>query len=191
MTPKRVFDFIISLIALKLFLPVFATIAILIKSSSRGPILFKQRRMGFRRREFTIYKFRTMYDGTGKSGVDLTSPEDPRITWIGRFLRRSRLDELPQFWNVLKGDMSIVGPRPYEVTSAELLNSYNPRSAARYTVKPGITGLAQINGRHSKKLADMEDDIKHDLEYLDRQSFWLDAVICLKTVLVILRGKGI
>lgn len=191
MTHKRVFDIVVSFIALQALFPLFVVIAIFIKLSSRGPVLFKQRRMGFRGKGFVIYKFRTMHDGTGKPNVDLTSPDDPRITWIGHFLRRSRLDELPQFWNVLRGEMSIVGPRPYEITSAHRLNMQAPRSVLRYTVKSGITGLAQINGRQGKKLTDMENDINYDLDYVNRQSLQLDVVICLKTVPVLLRGKGI
>ena len=191
MTPKRIFDIVFSSIALKLLFPVLIVTAVLIKLTSKGPVLFRQRRMGLNQTTFVILKFRTMYNGTGKPGVDLTSKTDPRITFIGRFLRRSRLDELPQFLNVLRGEMSIVGPRPYEITSAERLNLQAPHSVPRYTVKPGITGLAQISGRKGKELTDMTADLEHDLEYVSTRSMATDIRICLHTIPVMLNGRGI
>ena len=191
MSSQRLFDIIFAFFALKLLCPIFLVIAMLIKLTSRGPVFFRQKRMGFNQKEFIIYKFRTMYDGTGRPGVDLISQKDSRITSVGRFLRRSRLDELPQFWNVLRGEMSVVGPRPYEVTSAHTLNAQLPRAVLRYTVRPGITGLAQIHGRRGKQLTDMKSDIEHDLAYLNGQSLTQDIVICLKTLPVLLDGRGI
>ncbi len=191
MTTKRIFDVVFSFLAVILLLPLFAVIALLIKLTSKGPVLFCQCRIGLNQKEFTILKFRTMRDGTGHPGVDLTSKDDPRITEIGGFLRQSRLDELPQFFNVLQGDMSIVGPRPYEITSARQFSLQVPSSMCRYVVKPGITGLAQVHGRKGKKPEDLKNDLDHDLEYIRRQSLALDLVICLKTIPVVLAGKGI
>lgn len=191
MTSKRLFDVIFSLIAIILYFPLFVVITLLIKLTSKGPVLFCQCRMGLGGEAFTILKFRTMRDGSGQSGVDLTSKNDSRITSIGRFLRRSRLDELPQFLNVLMGDMSVVGPRPYEMMLARQFNCIVEHATRRYEIKPGITGLAQINGRKGKTIKDLEEDLEYDLEYNKKWSMDLDISICLKTIPVILTGKGI
>ena len=191
MNSKRWFDVIASVAALFLLSPLFGLIAIAIKMTSRGPVIFRQMRMGFQREEFVIYKFRTLRNGSGHPGVDLTSGDDQRITRVGRFLRRSRLDETPQFLNVLRGEMSVVGPRPYEIAGAKLLLTETPSSALRYLVKPGITGLAQVNGRKGKRMEDMAMDVAHDVEYLKNRSLRLDCLILLKTVPVVLHRKGI
>ena len=171
--------------------PFLVLIAVGIKTTSRGPVIFRQRRCGFMQKEFVILKFRTMYQGSGRSGVDLTSPDDPRITPVGRFLRKSRLDELPQFWNVLRGDMSVIGPRPYEILSAQLLLGEEPKAALRFTVPPGITGLAQVRGRNGKTLDRMARDTALDLEYINRRSLRVDIGILLQTICIMCKGKGI
>ncbi|HCB35139.1 MAG: hypothetical protein A2W52_04845 [Candidatus Taylorbacteria bacterium RIFCSPHIGHO2_02_49_25] len=191
MNAKRIFDIVCSCIAIVLLLPLFAAIALLIKLTSREPVFFCQRRMGFMQTEFTILKFRTLQDGTGRAGIDLTSKSDPRITAIGRFLRRNRFDELPQFFNVICGDMSVVGPRPCEITTARQFINTFPTAVLRHCVKPDITGLAQINGRQAKTLQHLENDFALDCEYIDKKSLTMDIVICLKPPLVMFSVRGI
>lgn len=191
MNKKRLFDIWFSLIAIIILSPLYIIIGLAIRLTSRGPVIFRQKRTGYNQRTFIIYKFRTMTDGSGKDGVDLTSSADPRITPVGKLLRKSRLDEIPQFWNVLRGEMSVVGPRPYVISNTETLLGMEPKTVLRFTVKPGITGLAQVNGRKGKKIEDILDDLKHDLHYIERWSLWKDVVICLKTALVILKAWGI
>lgn len=191
MNGKRRFDICFSLVAIIILLPVYLVIGLAIKLTSRGPVIFRQKRMGYNQRPFIIYKFRTMADNSGKNGVDLVSKTDPRITLMGKLLRRSRLDEIPQFWNVLQGHMSVVGPRPYEFSNAENLLAKQPKAILRFTVHPGITGLAQINGRKGKHIEDMVADTKHDAEYTANQSLAMDLKICLKTLPVMLKARGI
>jgi lipopolysaccharide/colanic/teichoic acid biosynthesis glycosyltransferase len=192
---KRPFDLAVAIVLLPPAVAVSAIVAILIRISSPGPILFRQERVGLRARPFVMYKFRTMYHGAdtqvheeyfkrylhgevapGQSRAIYKLRRDPRITPIGGILRRLALDELPQLLNVLKGDMSVVGPRPplaYEV------EHYSPRDRLRLSVKPGITGLWQIRGRDVVDFATMVD---LDLEYIQRQSLRLDIAILLGTV---------
>jgi lipopolysaccharide/colanic/teichoic acid biosynthesis glycosyltransferase len=169
-------------------------IAILIRLSSSGPVIFKQRRTGLNGRVFTIYKFRTMLDGAEAmmmpahrsitKGPIFKSSEDYRVTNVGHFLRRYSLDELPQFFNVLKGDMSLVGPRPLPVNEANAIQGVHRR---RFRVLPGLTGIWQVSGR-----SDVEFDrwMKYDLEYVDNWSLGLDFKLLLKTAHVVLTGKG-
>ena len=216
---KRLLDTLIAGSALILLSPLMLVIAILVKLDSPGPAIFKQKRVGARRRTdvqreywdvstFTLCKFRTMskdarsdphrafvqafirndHEGMATlQGEDIQTRKlvhDPRVTRLGRFLRRSSLDELPQLWNVLKGDMSVVGPRPpvlYEV------DKYEPWHRQRMEAKPGLTGLWQVTARSS---ADFDTAVRLDIQYIERQSFWLDLMILLKTPLVVLRGKG-
>ncbi len=148
-----------------------------------APVLFRQARPGLRGRPFTIYKFRTMTDKRGERGELL--PDGERLTRLGRFLRKTSLDELPELFNVLKGDMSIVGPRPLLM---QYLDLYTPEQARRHEVKPGITGWAQVNGRNA---ISWEDKFKLDVWYVDHQSFWLDLTIIFMTVWKILKREGI
>lgn len=188
---KRIFDIGFSIVILVALLPLFAIISALIRLTSSGPTLFRQRRTGFMQKEFTILKFRTMYNSSGRSGIDLVSSSDPRITPVGRMLRKSRLDELPQFWNVLRGEMAVVGPRPYELDATRLLVETEPKAVIRFTVLPGITGLAQVSGRRGKTLPDMASDIAHDLEYINRRTFRLEFWILWRTLIVMLKRGGI
>jgi len=192
---KRIFDFAASGLGILVLSPFLLVTAILIKVTSKGPVFFKQNRLGLHGRRFTLYKFRTMRIGAHDilSNVtdlnDMTTPEfrDKKTSWItpvGRFLRKFSLDELPQLFNVFVGHMSIVGPRP---TVPDEVEKYKTWQRRRFSMKPGITCLWQVNGRNNIAF---EDWMKLDLEYLDNWSLWLDAKILLKTVPVVLFGIG-
>jgi lipopolysaccharide/colanic/teichoic acid biosynthesis glycosyltransferase len=197
-------DLIIAPIALLFLLPLMIVIAIAIKLDSAGPVLFRQRRLGRGMKPFTVQKFRTMKQGVSQDihrqfVIELiagTEPDrvegkpqfklsaDPRVTRLGRFLRRSSLDELPQLWNVIRGDMSLVGPRPaleYEV------EHYPKAWLRRFVHKPGMTGLWQVSGRSELTMAEM---VKLDIEYTDRRSVWLNLSILLRTIPVVLFARG-
>ena len=179
---RRIFDVAAAAAALAVALPVMAAVAVGIRRSG-SPALFRQRRVGLRGREFTVLKFRTMRDAAGPDGKPL--PDEQRMTRLGAFLRRSSLDELPQLWNVLKGDMSLVGPRPL---LPEYLPLYSPEQARRHEVKPGITGWAQVNGRNA---IDWDTKLAMDVWYVDHRSLWLDLRILLMTVRKVLVRDGI
>ena len=193
---KRVLDIALSFILLFLLVPVFVIITLLIKFSSNGPILFRQERMGLNKRKFPILKFRTMVPNAEKmlaeleeqnevSGPVFKIKKDPRITSIGKFLRRTSADELPQLFNVLKGDMSLVGPRPLPVRDYEGFNEDWQRR--RFSVRPGITCLWQVSGRSS---IPFEQWMRMDLQYMDEWSLWLDVKILAQTVSAVLKGSG-
>ncbi|MBN3804564.1 undecaprenyl-phosphate glucose phosphotransferase [Paraburkholderia sp. Ac-20336] len=181
---KEVFDRVFALAALICLAPVMMLVAVAVKFSSRGPILFAQKRQGADGRVFQIYKFRTMYMHASEQGVvKQASRNDKRVTVVGGFLRRTSLDELPQFFNVLKGDMSVVGPRPHAVEHDELYRTIVNGYIHRYRVKPGITGWAQVNGYRGEtdKIEKMQKRVEHDLYYLQNWSFGLDMKIVLAT----------
>ena len=180
---KRAIDVIASLTALLIFSPLLALIYVLVRISVGASAIFRQERPGLNGKPFTIYKFRTMKDLYDSGGNLL--PDEERITRLGYFLRRTSLDELPELFNVLKGDMSIVGPRPLLM---EYLPLYTEEQTRRHEVKPGITGWAQVNGRN---LLDWEKKFELDVWYVDNWSLWLDFKIILKTVMIILRREGI
>lgn len=193
---KRLFDIIFSGVALILLSPVFATVSILIKTTSKGSIFFKQQRSSLYGRKFLLYKFRTMVEDAEAKLKDLLvynemdgpvfkMKDDPRITKIGKFLRKFSIDELPQLWNVLKGDMSLVGPRPPIPAEVE---KYKPWQRRRLSMRPGITCLWQAYGRN--KITDFNEWMKLDLEYIDNWSLWLDFKILLRTIPVVLFGIG-
>ncbi len=181
---KRGFDFLFSLIIIVLLSPLLILIGALIKLTSRGPIIFKQRRAGKKGEPFYVYKFRTMVNKADKIGPILTEKNDSRITGIGNFLRRWSIDELPQFFNVLKGDMSVVGPRPEVV---EIAKKYKAWQRRVLQVNPGITGYAQISGRQELSI---DTKLKMDLFYINNFSFLLDMEIIFKTILEVFRGTG-
>jgi exopolysaccharide biosynthesis polyprenyl glycosylphosphotransferase len=193
---KRVFDIAISFTAMLLFSPLMICIIILIKSTSKGPVFYRWQVVGLNKKRFTGYKFRTMVQNADElkaqllaqnemDGIVFKIKHDPRITWFGRFLRKFSLDELPQLWSVLKGDMSLVGPRPPLVSELEQFESWHRR---KLSVKPGLTCLWQIKGRSG--IRDFNDWVRLDLEYIDNWSLWLDFKILLKTIPVVLLGKG-
>jgi lipopolysaccharide/colanic/teichoic acid biosynthesis glycosyltransferase len=180
---KRLIDIIGSLVGLTISSPIIVIISILIYITMGKPIFFKQVRPGLRGKPFVIYKFRTMLDLRDENGNLL--PDERRLTTIGRFLRSTTLDELPEFWNVLKGDMSLVGPRPLLM---EYLDRYTPEQARRHEVKPGMTGWAQINGRNA---ISWEEKFKLDVWYVDNWNVLLDLKIIFLTVLKVLKREGI
>ncbi len=180
---KRLFDFIVSLIIIIISLPLFLLIGAIIRLDLGPPIVFIQERPGFKKKSFYLIKFRTMTNYKNKNGKLLSDSD--RLTIIGRFLRLTSLDELPTMINVLKGDMSLVGPRPLLM---QYLERYSPEQARRHEVKPGITGWAQVNGRNA---ISWEEKFNYDLWYVDNHSFWLDIKILFITVLKVLKREGI
>ena len=180
---KRLFDFIVALCALLTLLPVIIVVAVLIRFKLGSPILFTQNRPGLKGNVFKMMKFRTMLDGKDKHGNLL--PDHERMTKFGAFLRSTSLDELPGLFNVLKGDMSLVGPRPLLV---QYLPLYSSEQARRHNVRPGITGWAQVNGRNA---ISWEQKFKLDVWYVDNQSFLLDIKILLLTVKKVFVREGI
>jgi exopolysaccharide biosynthesis polyprenyl glycosylphosphotransferase len=194
---KRAFDLAAASVALVVLAPVLLVIAIAVRLSSPGPILFSQTRVGLGGRHFRIYKFRSMMADAESRRAELLSQsmyaderlfkirDDPRTTTLGRFLRRTSLDELPQLWNVVRGDMSLVGPRPPVPDEVSL---YNEHHYSRFSMKPGITGPWQVNGRNT--ITDFEHVVRIEKEYMRQWTFWKDLEILLKTVFVVLRMEG-
>lgn len=180
---KRLFDLIVSLFALIVLSPVVVTTAVLVRIKLGSPIFFTQERPGLNGKSFKMMKFRTMLDASDKYGNQL--PDDQRMTALGAFLRSASLDELPGLFNVIKGDMSLVGPRPLLV---QYLPLYNAEQARRHNVRPGITGWAQVNGRNA---ISWEDKFSFDVWYVDNRSFWLDFKILLLTVKKVFVREGI
>jgi len=180
---KRLFDVIVAAVGLILLSPLMLVLAIFVIVKNGSPILFRQTRPGLFGRLFTIYKFRTMTDAADSQGKPLSDSE--RLTSFGRFLRSTSFDELPELFNVLKGDMSIVGPRPL---MTKYLDRYTPEQARRHNVKPGITGWAQINGRNT---VTWEDKFKLDVWYVDNWNLLIDLKIILKTVFLVLKREGV
>ena len=180
---KRAIDFLGAFLALVLLSLVLCVLCILVRVKLGSPVLFKQKRPGKNGKIFTLYKFRTMTDERDENGELL--PDEVRLTKFGQLMRSFSLDELPEFINILKGDMSFVGPRPL---LTEYLELYNERQAMRHNVRPGLTGLAQANGRN---LLTWEDRFEYDVEYVENISLWLDIKILLKTVSGVLKREGI
>ncbi len=197
---KRVADFVTALLALPLVLLAFVIIGPLIKLTSPGPILYRQHRMGYQGRHFSVMKFRTMkadsgpcdktHDEEARREAAKTKTNDDRITSFGRFLRRSRIDEIPQLLNVLKGDMSIIGPRPEALDLAEWYEKKLPFYSYRHIVRPGITGWAQVNQGHVAELDDVREKLHYDFYYIKNFSAWLDMVIALRTITIMATGFG-
>jgi len=181
---KRSEDIVVSTIILLLISPILLLITISIKATSKGPIIFKQKRGGINNKEIVIYKFRSMSTQDNGSIVKQATKNDARITPIGKFLRKTSLDELPQFINVIQGTMSIVGPRPHAVAHDLEYGNLIPEYNQRFLVKPGITGLAQINGWRGQTdtLGKMKERINMDLKYINRWTLWLDIKIIFTTI---------
>lgn len=191
---KRFVDIIVSTIFLAIFVVIFVFLALAIVIDSPGPIIYTQTRIGRHRRPFKVYKLRTMIDGAHDMAAHIAPvtdenpfvqhKNDPRVTRVGRFLRRFSIDELPQIFNVLKGDMSVIGPRPFIPEEAQ---NIGPEHYARYSVRPGLTGYAQINGRNDLTL---EERMGYDLHYVANLTAMLDVEILFKSVFVVLRRDG-
>ncbi|NLD49205.1 MAG: sugar transferase [Clostridiaceae bacterium] len=179
---KHITDFILSFLALLILWPFLLLIALLIKLDSKGPALFTQQRIGYKGKVFKIYKFRSMVEGAEKGGV-YSQKGDARVTRIGAFIRKTSIDELPQLLNILKGEMSLIGPRPPLTYHPWPWEKYSEEQKRRFDVRPGVTGWAQINGR---KEPPWDERIILDLEYVDNLSFLLDIKIFFKTIIKVL-----
>ena len=180
---KRVFDFILSLIALIILSPLLLIVIIAIKIDSKGPIFYFQTRVGRNMKEFNLYKFRTMTDKKRDPSKEQTYKDNPEITKVGYYLRRLKIDELPQLINVLVGDMALIGPRP---ALPSLYKDYGEKAAKRVRVRPGLSGLSQTRGNI---FLTWEERFKYDNEYVDRMSFLLDVSIIIKTFLIVIFGE--
>ena len=180
---KRPMDFILSLCAIIVLAPVLLIIAILVRVKLGNPVLFKQKRPGLNEKIFTLYKFRTMTDARDENGELL--PDEIRLTRFGKFLRSTSLDELPELFNIIKGDTSVVGPRPQLVRDMVYMT---PEQRRRHDIRPGLSGWAQINGRNA---IEWEDKLNYDLDYLDKVSFWFDAKIVLITIKKVFKTESI
>ncbi|MEL6756008.1 MAG: exopolysaccharide biosynthesis polyprenyl glycosylphosphotransferase [Pseudomonadota bacterium] len=190
---KRYVDFASALCFIALLWPVFILTAIAIRLDSQGPAIFKQERMGFRGKRFTVYKFRSMcvQSETATSfKSDMTSDDDDRITRVGRFIRATRLDELPQIFNILKGDMSWIGPRPETLRLSQWYENEIPFYRYRHIVRPGISGWAQVKQGHVTEVSDIRLKLEYDMFYVKNFSLWLDLLIAVKTISVVFTGKG-
>lgn len=188
---KRAGDVVVSSLALIALLPVFAAVAIAIKRDSKGPVFYRQERVGYRKRPFDIIKFRTMRSDAESRGPRLSVENDPRVTPVGRFLRKYRIDELPQFWNVLKGDMSIVGPRPEREYFISRILPKAPYYTLVHQVRPGITSWGMVKHGYASTVDEMVSRLQYDLIYLDNISFLVDLKILFYTVNTVLTGKGV
>ncbi|MCL2689787.1 MAG: sugar transferase [Chitinispirillia bacterium] len=188
---KRIIDIFVSFLVLVLGFPVWFAVGALIKFTSPGDVIFKQERVGRNGKNYTMYKFRSMYeDAEKRSGPQWATENDPRITPMGRFIRKTRLDEIPQFFNVLKGEMSLVGPRPERPFFVEQLKQEIPWYVRRIKMKPGITGWAQVKHKYDASIEDVKQKVLYDLYYFENMSLSLDLKILVRTVLVVLTGKG-
>ena len=184
---KRIFDILISLLSMPIALIIITIFAIIIKIESPGPAFFLQERVGLNGRNFLMIKLRSMRIDAEKNGAQWAAKNDPRVTKVGAFIRKTRIDELPQLFNVLKGDMSLIGPRPERPIFMEQFNKEIPGFIDRLKVRPGITGWAQVNGGYD---ITPKEKLELDRYYINNISFWLDLKIILKTIKVCITGDG-
>ena len=187
---KKVFDKFLSIIGVILSSPIVIITATLIKLESRGPVLYRQKRVGWDEKEFELIKFRSMRIDAEANGAVWAQENDPRVTHVGRIIRKLRIDELPQLWNVLNGDMSFVGPRPERPEFVKLLKEEIPYYSLRHSMRPGITGWAQVNYRYGASKEDALEKLQYDLYYIKNMSMLLDFYILLRTVRVMIFGTG-
>jgi len=187
---KRSFDIIFSLTALIILSPVLLIIAIITILSSKGPIIYKQERIGYNQKPFIIYKFRSMFADAEKNGPALSSDNDIRITAWGKFMRTWRLDELPQLWNILIGDMSLVGPRPERKFYIDQLLKQSPQYSDLLKVKPGLTSWGMVKFGYASSVEEMIQRMEYDLKYIENNSMLLDFRIILHTFSLVVSGKG-
>ncbi|MDB3307245.1 UDP-phosphate N-acetylgalactosaminyl-1-phosphate transferase [Clostridioides difficile] len=184
---QRIMDLVLSIIGLVIGLPLIAIFGILIKIEDKGPITYKQERLGKCGRRFYIYKLRSMRTDAEKFGAQWAEKDDPRITKVGKFIRKTRIDEIPQLFNILKGDMGLIGPRPERTNFTVQFNEEIPGFINRLAIKPGLTGWAQVNGGYE---ITPEEKLKEDIYYIKNRSILLDFKILFKTVKVVLTGDG-
>ena len=187
---KRLMDVGLSIIAIILFLPLFIVLAILIKRSSKGPVIYKQERIGRFGKPFNIYKLRSMVEGAENGTPALSSENDERITKVGRFLRKTHLDEIPQFYNVIKGDMSLVGPRPERQYYINQIVKKAPHYTHLHKIRPGITSWGQVKYGYASNLDEMLERLPYDMMYLKNLSIYVDIKILIHTILVSLKANG-
>jgi len=187
---KRLISILFALFFLTITFPIFLFTMIAIKFDSKGPVFYRQKRVGLNGYRFEVFKFRTMKVGTENDRAFAGKKNDPRITRVGRILRLARIDEIPQMWNVLKGEMGLIGPRALMVEEVEEFEKKVPYFSIRHSVKPGITGWAQVNYPHGTTVEDALEKLKYDLFYIKNLSPFLDFHILLRTVRVVLFGKG-
>lgn len=185
---KRFFDILVSVIGVIVLLPILLIVALAIKIDSKGPVIFKQKRIGKGGKVYNIYKFRSMCVGAEKTGTGVYSGKgDARVTGVGKFIRATSIDELPQFLNIIKGDMSLIGPRPVLTYYPMNWEDYTEEQLKRFAVRPGVTGWAQVNGR---KTNSVEKRFEYDNYYVDNLSFWLDFKIFFKTIKSVFTNEG-
>ncbi len=188
---KQLSDYILSLSAFIILLPLSAGLAVMIRMSGKGPLIYKQERIGQHGKPFMLYKFRSMHADAEKDGPMLSSHDDPRITRVGKFMRRHRLDEIPNFINVLKGEMSVVGPRPERACYLEKIIAEAPRYKLLFRIKPGITSWGQVKFGYASDTEGMIERLDYDLIYLDNMSLYVDLKIIIYTTIIVFRGSGI
>lgn len=188
---KRTFDVIFSILCLLILSPLYGILSLIIKHSSKGPVFYKQERIGRFQKPFNIYKFRTMITEAEQAGPQLSSDNDPRVTPIGHWLRKYRLDELPQFWNVLKGDMSVVGPRPERKFYIDQIVEKAPYYTLVYQVRPGITSWGMVKYGYAKSVDEMVERTRYDLIYMANMSLSVDCKIMIYTLKTVLGGEGL
>lgn len=188
---RRIFDVGFASLTLLALSPALAAIAAGIYLTTPGGAFYSQERLGKGRKPFVMYKFRTMYKDSENNGPQLTLPNDPRVTRFGRFLRKFHLDELPQFWNVIKGDMTLIGPRPEREIYANRIEKIYPPYNRLFSIRPGITSSGMISYGYASDVDGMVERAHHDVDYLDNKSLKTDARILLTTVSTIFKGKGI
>lgn len=187
---KRIFDVIISILAMVILSPVYLVTAIIVKCTSPGPVFYAQERIGYRGKPFRMHKFRSMYVDAEQAGPALSKDDDPRITPFGRFMRKVRLDEIPQFYNVLRGTMSLVGPRPERQFYIDQIVKRAPEYLLLQRIKPGITSWGQVKYGYASTVDEMLERLRYDLLYLDNMSLTTDLKILLYTVIIIFQGRG-
>ena len=187
---KRIADIVVSILAMIILSPVYLATAIIVKCTSPGPVFYAQERIGYHGKPFKMHKFRSMYVDAEQAGPALSKDDDPRITPFGRFMRKVRLDEIPQFYNVLKGTMSLVGPRPERQFYIDQIVKRAPEYLLLQRVKPGITSWGQVKYGYASTVDEMVERLRYDLLYLDNMSITTDIKILLYTVIIILQGRG-
>lgn len=188
---KPAIDYIISIVCLVLLSPVILLLALAIKVSDRGPVIYSQKRIGRYGKSFTIYKFRSMHPGSEEGTTLISNKNDNRISKIGRIMRKHKLDEIPNFINVLKGEMSIVGPRPEQQYFIDKIILQAPQYKIIQNIKPGITSWGQVKYGYASTVEKMIERLEYDIHYIENRSLWFDAKIIIHTVAIIFKGEGI